>query len=186
MIILIGLPKSGTSSFQYLFKLLGKRSYHWNKRRQYIGMMIYKNKKDNKPLLNHFCDTDVITQMDVCISENISYWPQIIDYEQLHKENPDSVFILNKRDPTNLLKSFKKWDKLDERLYKYSPEIVSNKTDEGFIEFVEKFYKDVENYFSKYPTSKFITYDIENDDIKKLEKYIDIKNIANMPYKNKN
>ena len=30
MIILLGLPKSGTSSFQYLFKLLKYNSYHWN------------------------------------------------------------------------------------------------------------------------------------------------------------
>jgi len=186
MIILIGLPKSGTSSFQHLFKLLGYKSYHWTKNKNYIGMMIYKNKIENKPLLHDFCDTDVITQMDVCLSKNTSYWPQIIHYEQLHKENLDSVFILNKRDPKKLLKSFKNWGKLDKRLYEYSPEIVINKTDEGFIEFVEKFYKDIENYFSKYPKSKFITFDIEKDNVKKLEKYIDIKDIKKMPHKNKN
>ena len=28
-IILIGLPKSGTSSFQFLFKKLGLKSFHW-------------------------------------------------------------------------------------------------------------------------------------------------------------
>ena len=93
MIILIGLLKSSTSSFQHLFKLLGYKSYHWKKDGQYIGMIIYKNKTENKPLLNDFCDTDVITQMDVCKSKNISYWPQIIDYEQLHKENLDSVLF---------------------------------------------------------------------------------------------
>ncbi len=186
MIILIGLPKSGTSSFQYLFKLLEYNSYHWMKNNQYIGMMIYKNKKNNKPLLNDFCNTDVITQMDVCLNKYTCYWPQIIDYKQLHKENLNSIFILNKRDPRKLLKSFKKWGKLNERLYKYSPEIISNKTDKGFIEFVNKFYKDIENYFSKYPKSKFITYDIEKDNIKKLKKYIDIKHIKKMPHKNKN
>ena len=109
---------------------------------------------------------------------------KIIDYEQLHKENLDSVFILNKRDPKKLLKSFKNWKKMDKRLYEYSPEIVINKTDEGFIEFVEKFYKDIENYFSKYPKSKFITFDIEKDNVKKLEKYIDT--LKEMPHKNKN
>ena len=59
-----------------------------------------------------------------------------------------------------LVKNIKK--KLDKRLYDYSPEIVINKTDEGFIEFVEKFYKDIENYFSKYPKSKFIRLANEN------------------------
>ena len=28
----------------------------------------------------------------------------------------------------------------------------------------------IENYFSKYPKSKFITFDIEKDNVKKLEK----------------
>ena len=104
--------------------------------------------------------------MDVCLSKNTSYWPQIIDYEQLHKENLDSVFILNKRDPKTI-EIIQKLEKMDKRLYEYSPEIVINKTDEGFIEFVEKFYKDIENYFSKYPKSKFITFDIEKDNVKK-------------------
>ena len=53
------------------------------------------------------------------VSKNTSYWPQIIDYEQLHKENLDSIFILN--NPKKLLKSFKRWDNLDKRLYEYSP-----------------------------------------------------------------
>lgn len=34
MIILIGLPKSGTSSFQKLFTSLGYSSYHWKKKQQ--------------------------------------------------------------------------------------------------------------------------------------------------------
>jgi len=62
----------------------------------------------NKPLLNDFLNTDVITQMDVCNDENNNYWPQITDYEQLYNENPDSIFILNKREPRKLLSSFKR------------------------------------------------------------------------------
>jgi len=124
--------------------------------------------------------------MDVCLDKNTSYWPQIIDYKQLYKENPDSIFILNKRNPEKILNSFKKWKGLYERLHKYNPEIINTKTDKGFIEFVNKFYTEVEKYFSKYPESKFITFDIENDDIKKLEKYIDIKNIKKLPHENKN
>ena len=41
--------------------------------------------------------------MDVCLDKNTSYWPQIIDYKQLYKENPDSIFILNKRNPEKIL-----------------------------------------------------------------------------------
>ena len=68
MIILLGFPKSGTSSFHYLFKTLGYKSYHWKKNNKYIGIMIKKNKLNNKPLLNDFSENDVINQIDVCIN----------------------------------------------------------------------------------------------------------------------
>ena len=141
MIILVGFPKSGTSSFQKLFIELGYKSYHWTKNHGYIGTMIYKNKQMNKPLLNDFLKTDVITQMDVCIDKNNAYFPQITDYEQLYNENPDSIFILNKRDPTKLLFSFKKWDNLNERLIKYNPELLNNTTDKSFIDLSILFFK---------------------------------------------
>ena len=110
MIILLGFPKSGTSSFQKLFTDLGLKSYHWKKDKKYIGMLIKNNKENNKPLLSDFEKTDCITQMDVCYSVTNEYWPQIIDYEQIYYENSDSIFILNKRDPKKILSSFKRWN----------------------------------------------------------------------------
>jgi hypothetical protein len=66
MILLVGFPKSGTSSFQKLFINLGYNSYHhFSNKHGFIGTMIHKNKQMNKPLLNDFLKTDVITQMDV-------------------------------------------------------------------------------------------------------------------------
>ena len=177
MILLLGLPKCGTSSFQYLFESLGYTShhYHYNGKTKHVGMIIYHNKINNRPLLHGFSDNDVITQMDVCKSKECSYWPQILDYKQLHKENPNSIFILNKRNPKKILESFKNYKNYIGRLFKYSPELIVDKTDNGFINFVNKFYADVEKYFLSYPDTKFITYDIENDKIEKLKKYIDIK-----------
>ena len=139
MIILLGLPKSGTSSFQHLFRSLGYKSYHWTKGNNYIGTLIKNNKINNRPLLGNFLDTDVITQMDICIDNNNCYWPQIVDYKQITKENPDAIFILNKRNPEELLSSFKKWGELDQRLFKFNPELIADKTDKGFIDFVNSF-----------------------------------------------
>ncbi len=186
MIILIGFPKSGTSSFQKLFDDLGYKSYHWKKNNKYIAMMIKKNKENNKPLLYDFLDTDVITQMDICIDKQNSYWAQIIDYKQLYYENKDSIFILNKRNPEKILNSFKNWNNYYDRLYEYSPELIKDKTDNGFINFVNKHYTDVETFFSSQQDAKFISYDIENDTIEKLKKYIDIKNIKIFPKENIN
>ena len=58
------------------------------------------------------------------MNEKNCYWPQLVDYKQFYIENPDSIFILNKRNPEKLLDSFKRWNKLDERLYKYNPELI--------------------------------------------------------------
>jgi hypothetical protein len=186
MIIFLGLPKSGTTSFQYLFEFLGYNSYHWTKGEEYIGMIIYKNKISNKKLLNGFLENDVITQMDVCMDNKNEYWPQITDFMQLYYENPESIFILNKREPTELLDSFKRWNGLNQRLVKYNPEILDDYSDNAFINFVKNYYQEVEMFFKKHPNSKFIIYDINNDNIEKLKKYIDIKDIKMLPHYNKN
>jgi len=188
MIILLGFPKSGTTSFHELFKTLGYNSYHWKKKYIPIGLLIKNNKLNNLPLLNDFNKDDCITQMDICISNELSYWPQITDYEQIYNENPDSIFILNKRDPSKILASFKKWNNpiFLTRLYMYSSELIQDKTDEGFINFVINHYNNIENFFKSKPQNKFIIYDIENDNINKLSKYIDIKDIKEFPHENHN
>lgn len=183
MIILLGFPKSGTCSFQKLFIELGYNSYHWTREGEYIGTMIHKNKQMNKLLLNDFINTDVITQMDVCIDKNNAYWPQISDYEQLYNENPNAIFILNKRDPTKLLLSFKMWGELNKRMHMYNPELLNNMSDESFIELVIKHYTNIELFFSRLQNSKFITFDIEKD---KLKKYIDLKHVTKFPHENIN
>lgn len=64
-----------------------------------------------------------------------------------------TIFILNKREPTKLLSSFKKWYNLHERLIRYKPELFNNMTDESFIYFVIKHYTNIETFFFK--NSKF-------------------------------
>ena len=186
MILLIGFPKSGTSSFQQLFTECGYKTVHWKYGNKYIGTIIKNNKKNNRPLLTGFEKIDGITQMDVCISPEDCYWPQIVDYKQLYYENRDAVIILNKRNPTELLNSFKNWKSYDERLYKYNPELITDKSDKGFIQFVQNHYNAIEQFFASLPTAKFISYDINQDTIDKLTKYIDLKGKTSLPKINVN
>jgi len=186
MILLIGLPKSGTSSFHKLFSDLGYKSYHWKKDEKHIGSMMKNNKINNKPLLCDFLDTDVVMVMNICFDKDEAYWPQVTDYERLYNENPNSIFILNKRDPEKVLSSFKRWYRLYENLLKNSPELLPDSSNESFIDFVNKHYTNIETFFSQKPNAKFVTFDIENDNLEKLEKYIDLKNIKHFPHENKN
>lgn len=161
------------------------KSIHWKINNDYIGTIIKKNKYNKKLLLNNLSKYDCITQMDVCIDNNNNYWPQLIDYEQLYQENKDAIFILNKRNPNKILQSFKNWNKLLERFYKYNPELLEDKTDQGFINFVNNHYNNVENFFNTHSDSKFISYDIDKDDISKLNIYINTYNLI-FPHINKN
>lgn len=193
MIILLGFPKSGTCSFQKLFTDLGYKSYHQKKAKNFIGILIKNNKEKNLPLLSEFEPNDCITQLDLCYDTKNTYWPQITDYEQIYNENRDSIFILNKRNPIKILSSFRRWsypkkngNNYFTRLCKYSQDIIKGTTDEDFIKLVETHYANIESFFSTKPEAKFISYDIENDTIEKLEKYIDLKGIKVFPKENVN
>ena len=187
MILLLGLPKSGTTSFNKLFEKLGYEAYHWKiNNGQYIGKIIQNNKKNNLPLLNGFSNAACITQMDVCISNEYCYWPQIVDYEQLYFQNKDAIFILNTRDPVNILQSFKKWLGFYKRIHLYNPELIKKNTNEGFIDFVNSHYNRIRQFFLSIPEAKFIEYHIKNDKIDKLAQFIDLKGIKILPHENKN
>ena len=186
-IILIGLPKSGTSSFQFLFEQMKLKSYHWEYQREKIGTIMNRNKQQKKPLLSGIDNWDCITQMDVCLSNNENFWPQVTDLEQLYEENPNCVFILNKRNPEKMLQSWKKWGNLDQRMYNFNPELVRPKNDEGLLLFFRNHFNTVETFFQSKPTSKFLSFDIEHDNLQKLREYIHIdETIITFPHQNKN
>ena len=186
MIILIGFPKSGTTSFHVLFKQLDYRSIHWSCKEGIIGSIVKNNKLRGAPLLQGLEGYDCITELSVCVSHNDCYWPQLVDYKQLYRENRGAVFILNKRDPAKLLASFKRWNRYDQRMYTFNPELVQDKTDAGFVRFVEKHYADVEAFFGAKVGARFIAYDIERDTIDKLKPHIDTKGVAVFPTENVN
>ena len=187
MILLIGFPKCGTSSFQHLFQMLGLRSIHHDCCGKFIGHMILKNKLKNKKLLSGLESYDCITQMDVSHpSSKPSYWPQLFDFKQLYKEYPDSLFIFNTRHPENLLRSFRNWKNGDivERLHTHFPELLPKNDDRMFIKLVTEHFSRVTSFFTEQKTAKFIVFDIEKDCVTKLSPYIDLKGIK-FPHKNK-
>lgn len=194
MIILLGFPKSGTTSFTYLFNRLKYKSYHWTYRSDtdYIGSWIKKNKSKNEKLLSFIPPDKIkeiaITQMDVCIDDHHCYWPQITDFRQLYEENPSAIFILNMRDPEDILKSMKKWQNYDKRILKYNPELfvgLNGTDDQKIIQLINIHFYNVINFFHNKKDSKFLTYHIIYDKITKLNKYIDTKNFE-FPVVNKN
>ncbi len=195
MTILLGFPKSGTTSFHNLFKSIGIESYHQNYRRAIIACEIYKNYRRQKPL---FCfikrlNNTAITQLDICHSNTKNLWPQITLYEEIYTQYKDSIFILNTRNPENILSSFKRWIYLNKSyferfiLYNYDmiKDLEGNNDEEKFIKLINIHYENIRIFF-KNKNAKFIEFDIEHDNISKLSKYINLKGINKFPHSNKN
>lgn len=189
MIILLGFPKSGTSSFNTLFENLGYQSFHWKYKNEYIGELIKKNKINNKKLLSFINKKDynntAITQMDVCMNKRTNYWPQLLDYKRLYYENKDAIFILNKRNPYKIIKSMKKWKNeygeiMFDRIIKYNSNLLiknNNISNENKILYlINNHYNTIENFFHSLLNVKFIIYNIDSDHISKLNKYINVYN----------
>ena len=198
MIILLGLPKTGTTSFHHLFLTLGFKSYHQAYKHNSIANLIKDNIKKGKKLLDfipeHERDETCLTQMDHCLSPDCCFWPQVVCYKELYHQNKDSIFILNKRNVRNVLKSFKKQmfpkkkkqTPLDKRLIKYNPELLadipeSDNPDERLLHFFENHNNNIINFFADKKDAKFIIYNIEIDSIDKLKEHIDIKDAKKLP-----
>lgn len=204
MIIIIGFNKTGTSSFQELFTKLGYESHHffWNENRLntiLLSDIIKHQKRNGRPLLGFITperyERICLTQMDACFSPETNYWPQIVDFQRLYEENPQAIFILNKRNPQTLLQSFKNWRpnwtptkglSLYERIFMYNPEFFEPyqhlpTQEEQFVQFAQAHYDRVEAYFQTKPEAKFIIYDIEKDTLEKLAAHIDLKGLTQFP-----
>jgi len=199
LILIIGFPKTGTSSFNKLFTILKFKTYHqiFEKTKPSIGTMINTNYKNGDRLLN-FLDNDInnsniqhicVTQMDVHTNRHEAFFPQIDHLKQLYEENPNAVFILNKRDPLSLLQSLKKWMKYDERFRQFTPHlfkhIEASTQDDSMLQLIQSHYKNVVTFFENKPKAKFVVFDIENDQVTKLSPYIDLGDITTFPHINK-
>ena len=195
IILLIGFPKSGTSSFQKLFGMMGIESYH----QFYHGIPIAKQMMQNlnldhqRPLLDGFKHPFAMTQLDYC-HEDFAFWPQITHFQQLYEENKDAYFILNKRNPMDLLRSFKKWYQLDQRILRYNPELFQDSSlseDEKLLSLFQRHYNNVETFFST-TDANFLCYEIDkheeqDENLRRLGTFLNM-DVTGMqfPHENKN
>lgn len=117
--IVVGFPKSGTTTLQEALKKSGLRCAHWRHGGQPIGRLVYDGWFDLGDPFAHFPKLDVLTQMDICVpAEGLNEWPNLdiallIAIRQLH---PDCLFIMNARDPAATADSILRWGNLARRL----------------------------------------------------------------------
>jgi hypothetical protein len=65
--VVIGFPKSGTTTLQTALQRSGLRSAHWRWKGEPIGKLIYDGWFEDGDPFARLPGLDVITQMDICV-----------------------------------------------------------------------------------------------------------------------
>ena len=118
-IVVVGFPKTGTTTVHRALGSAGLISAHWRVDGQPVGKLIYDGWFRHGDPLALFDGVDAVTQMDFCMpAQGVNLWPNLdiallLTIRRLH---PDCRFILNYRPPQATENSFGRWNTLVERI----------------------------------------------------------------------
>jgi hypothetical protein len=117
--VVVGFPKSGTSTIQESLARIGLRAVHQIHAGRPVAEFIYEGLIRHGDPFFQLGDVDAITQMDFCRPElRKNYWPNL-DFSVLcaiRERHPDCKLILNYRDPARTADSIRRWHDLQKRI----------------------------------------------------------------------
>jgi len=118
-VIVVGMPKAGTSSITEFFRQAFSTQdvSHWKvpEKETYIGICLVQSWNESRlsskpPTALRDCGNyKVWGQLDVATSPQDCYFPQITHLQQIHDEFPNATIILNQRNVTKWYSSVKRW-----------------------------------------------------------------------------
>lgn len=116
-LLLVGLPKSGTTTVHRALTESGLTSAHYKWQGVFCGELMYRSYlRGVDPLL---WLPECVTQADVCsMADRINLWPQM-DYgllDKVREVHPEIVLALNTRDPDAVIRSITGWKDYRSRL----------------------------------------------------------------------
>jgi hypothetical protein len=167
-ILVMGMPKSGTTSINDFFQCNGLTASH-----QYCGgvgfcgLAIRDNLHRHLPPLHGFDERfDVFTQLDTNIPPSKCYYPQMQALEEIHQHYPNTTLILNTRNSTAWLHSVNTWSGMRKRFIKCDlpgfPEGVGAK-DEEMLEFYQNHLERIREFAKRYPSHRLIEVSINDE-----------------------
>lgn len=181
-LVVVGFPKSGTTTIQTAFTKSGIKSVHWMKDDKPVGQLIYEGYYQEQDPFFHFDGIQAITQMDFCdfIKEQgrrrlVSLWPNL-DIAMLlaiRRRYPECKFILNYRDPEKTVSSISRWFNLQDRITRAEcPNLPSGfGTSSELVQWIENHHQTLRDLFAD--DKNFIEIDIASPTAKQeLESFI--------------
>jgi hypothetical protein len=179
-ILVVGMPKAGTTTIHSFFEQAGYNSVHWHCPRntngttaaktQSCGLCIRKAIANSLPPLETCGQgaVEVWAQMDVQNSPSQCHFPQITDLERFHQEAPNATLILNRRNIERWVRSVEHWKlpqfrrvSIAERLARCPDGPVSaNATD--LAEWHRIHIQRIRDFVQRHPSHALIEIDIED------------------------
>jgi hypothetical protein len=119
-LMVIGFPKSGTTTITRALEASGLKAAHWlDQSGRHVGALIYDALHNGLDPFANLSGYDAVTQADVCLPDyNINYWPNL-DFSVLRairRAHPRCLFVLNYRRPEAIADSIARWPGLQRRL----------------------------------------------------------------------
>jgi hypothetical protein len=191
-ILVVGMPKTGTTSIRDFFRCNGHNASHWKcatdtmtmgdpgslrkkaLKGKYCAQVIKDNIASNRPALQGTGNYQVYAQMDVelpdvAVTQGVlpfaCYMPQVNDLEKLSASYPKATFILNTRNASRWVHSLRTFLDFDEKLKKCDLKgfpAGTGDTDEEFEAFFHQHSQNIRDFVKKHPSHKLIEVDIED------------------------
>ena len=168
-LMVIGFPKSGTTSITTALEASGLKAVHWRMPSgQFVGSLIYKAVHEGLDPFEYLKAFDAVTQADVCLpAHKMSLWPNL-DFAVLsavRRAHPTCLFVLNTRRPEAVCDSIARWPNMQRRFEISNipglPRGFGGKH-EHLMAWIENHYDACRRYFAN--DEHFIEIDIEGAD----------------------
>jgi len=164
-VIVVGFPKSGTSTISEYFSCMKKKVSHFICKKEECSECIYKNYKKKVAPFQECGIYDVYAQMDSSHNTHC-FFPQITMLKELHSYYPDALWILNMRPFDSWIRSVNHWGDLRQRLTHCELPgfpAMKNATDAQFRRFFDGHIAHVRELVDTHPWQQILEVDIESE-----------------------
>lgn len=164
LLLVVGLPKSGTKTIHRAMIEAGLTSAHYKWRGRFCGSLMYIARAHGRSPLASL--PECVTQADACSEvDRVNLWPQMdrAMLRDVREHHPDVLLLLNTRDPDSLVESISRWKDYRERLMRANipglPPGVGGK-DSELRRWIEEHYARVREWCARDP--RFLEFSVSD------------------------